>query len=393
MPTSTSFKVHDIVVVVKCMSSYKCFELKVLDDCLLVMFEEPRKVVSSAILNGGFKYAKAILNHQVSRDFDHRDPEGYLRGVVNKLNIDGEVVGMMTAADVKNYGISYHSYGDLAVTAIVTAGLSNASSCGEPISSDCIGTINTILLVQACMSDACLVEAVKTSTEAKCKALAYLDVRSVYSGELATGTTTDSIAVVELGGALKLKYAGPGTRLGELIGKSVFEAVIQALERNENLKVGRSLVERLKERGVSLDDMVEAGLEMFVPHPGIETKDEAAKILREELKELMNDVNVCSLVIAGLRLEEDAKRGLISGLTPSSYYKDPVFLVADELLGMAIANYAAGTLGQFEYMRFDRTKPGIIGKLGPFMDDIVGALVASASSRMYSKALRIARRT
>lgn len=394
MPTSADLKMHDYKFVVICLSLLNNgFNLRVVERGLLIAFEKPLRVVSSAVVNGGIKYAKAILNHQVGKDFDHKDPEGYLKKVIDKLGIDGEVVGLMTAADVEKYGMSSYSYGDLAVTAIVTAGLSNASSCGESACSNVLGTINIIVLVRAYMSDACLIEAVKTATEAKCKALAHLDVRSTYSGELATGTTTDSIAVVELGGALKLRYAGPGTKLGELIGKSVFEALVRALELNEGLRANRSLVERLKERGITLDDMVETGLEMFVPHPGVETKDEAAKLLREELIELMNDVNVCSLVIAGLRLEEDAKRALIPGLTPSSYSKDPVFLVADEILGMAIANYAAGTLGQFEYMRFDRVKPGIIGKLGPFMDDVIGALIASASSRMYSRALREARRS
>jgi alpha-ribazole phosphatase CobZ len=104
--------------------------------------------------------------------------------------------------------------------------------------------------------------------------------------------------------------------------------------------------------------------------------------------ELASDVNVCSLVLAGLRLEEDARRGLIPGLAASSYSKDPVFLVADEILGMSIANYVAGTLGIFEYMRFDRAKPGVLKRLGPFVDDVMGALIASASSRMYSRALR-----
>jgi phosphatidylglycerophosphatase A len=39
---------------------------------------------------------------------------------------------------------------------------------------------------------------------------------------------------------------------------------------------------------------------------------------------------------------------------------------------MSVANYAAGTLGIFEYMRFDRAKPGVLKKLGPFVDDVVG---------------------
>jgi alpha-ribazole phosphatase CobZ len=364
------------------------FELRIVDRNLLILFDGPRRVLSSAVLNGGFKRTRAVLNHQVSKDFDHRDPEGYLRKVVKELGMEDEVVGLMTAADVSKYGMSIQRREDLTVTAIVTAGASNAATCGEPVACCFSGTINTIVLIGAWMSDSCMVEAVKTATEAKCRALAHLDVRSAYGGELATGTTTDAVAIVELGGARRFNYCGSGTKLGELIGRAVFEAVVQALERGDELRAGRGLLERLRERGITLEDMVNAGLEMFVPHPGVESKERAAEMLREELVELASDVNVCSLVLAGLRLEEDARRGLIPGLAASSYSKDPVFLVADEVLGMSIANYAAGTLGVFEYMRFDRAKPGVLKRLGPFVDDIVGALIASASSRMYSRALR-----
>ena len=369
------------------------FELKLVGRNLLVLFDGPRRVVSSAVLNGGLRLARAILNHQVGKDFDHRDPEGYLRKVVDKLGIEGDVVGLMTAADVDKYGMSTQEHGDLSVTAIATAGVSNAAACGEPASCGLSNTINIIVLVGARMTDSCMIEAVKTVTEAKCRALAHLDVRSAYGDELATGTTTDAVAIAELGGGRKLGYCGSGTKLGELIGRAVFEAVVQALEKSDELRAGRGLLERLRERGITLEDMVNTGLEIFVPHPGVESRERAAEMLREELLELVSDVNVCSLVLAGLRLDEDAKRGLIPGLAASSYSKDPVFLMADEVLGMSIANYAAGTLGLFEYMRFDRAKPGLLRRLGPFADDVVGALIASASSRMYSSALRSSRRT
>jgi alpha-ribazole phosphatase CobZ len=364
------------------------FELRVAEGNLLILFDGPRRTLSSAVLNGGLKSARAILIHQVSKDFDHRDPEECLKRVVERLGIEDEVVGFMTAADVSKYGISTQRHEDLSVTAVVTAGASNAATCGEPVDSGFWGTINIAVLIEAWMTDSCVVEAVKTATEAKCRALAYLDVRSAYGDELATGTTTDAIAIAELGGRRRFSYCGPGTKLGELIGKAVFEAVVQALEKGDGLRAGRGLLERLRERGITLEDMVNAGLEMFVPHPGIESKEKAAQMLREVLLELTSDVNVCSLVLAGLRLEEDARRGLIPGLAASSYSKDPVFLVADEALGMSIATYVAGTLGLFEYMRFDRAKPGVLKKLGPFVDDVIGALVASASSRVYSRALK-----
>jgi iron complex transport system ATP-binding protein len=365
------------------------FDVKLVGGGLLILFDRPRRVVSSAVLNGGIRRARAILIQQVGKDFNDRDPEGYLRRVVEGLGVEGGVVSLMTAADVSKYGLSAQRRGDLAATAIVTAGVSNAAACGEPVGSDALGTINTVVLVEAWMTDSCLIEAVKTATEAKCRALAHLDVRSVYSGELATGTTTDAVAIAELGGERRLRYCGSGTKLGELIGRAVFEAVVQALEKSEGLRAGRSLLKRLEERGIALEAMVDAGLESFVPRAGLEAREEAAKRLREELLELMSDVNVCSLVLAGLRLEEDASRGLVPGLTASSYPKDPRLLAASGMLGMTIVNYVAGTLGRFEYMGIEGAGSGILRRLGPFAGGVVGALIAGASSRMYSRSLKL----
>ena len=142
------------------------FELKLVGRNLLVLFDEPRRVVSSAVLNGGLRLARAILNHQVSKDFDHRNPEGYLRKVVDELGIEDDVVGLMTAADVDKYGMSTQEHGDLSVTAIATAGASNAAACGEPASCGLSNTINIIVLVGARMTDSCMICLLYTSDAA-----------------------------------------------------------------------------------------------------------------------------------------------------------------------------------------------------------------------------------
>jgi alpha-ribazole phosphatase CobZ len=148
-----------------------------------------------------------------------------------------------------------------------------------------------------------------------------------------------------------------------------------------------SLLEYLKERGISLENLIDTALELFVPHPGVETKEEAAEILKEEFMDALSDVNVSCLVVACFRAEEDAKAGLIPGLTKERFMGRPG-LVADELLGMAIACYIAGVKGIFEFVRFDQAKPGILKKLGPISNDAVGGLIAGVSSNMYTRALR-----
>ncbi len=147
------------------------------------------------------------------------------------------------------------------------------------------------------------------------------------------------------------------------------------------------LLTYLKERGVTLNDLVESALELFVPHPGVEDKEKATSIIIEEFYDALSDVNVSCMVVACYRAEEDAKAGLVPGLTRERFLGRPG-LVADELLGMTIANYIAGAKGIFEFIRFDQSKPGILSKLGALTNDAVGGLVAGCSSNMYSRALR-----
>jgi alpha-ribazole phosphatase CobZ len=142
----------------------------------------------------------------------------------------------------------------------------------------------------------------------------------------------------------------------------------------------------LERKGISLKELVDCGLELFVPHPGIETAEKAAGVLRKELLDALADVNVSTLIVMAFRAQEDAEKGLIPGLSKERFLGRPG-LVADEVLGLAIAGYLAGTRGVFEYTRFDQVKPGILKRLGPITNDAVAALVASASSNMYTKAL------
>ena len=136
-----------------------------------------------------------------------------------------------------------------------------------------------------------------------------------------------------------------------------------------------------------MKDLIDTALEMFVPHPGVETREKAAEILEEEFLDALSDVNVSCMEVACFRAEEDAKAGQVPGLTEERFMGRPG-LVADELLGMTIATYIAGARGIFEFVRFDQSKPGILKKLGPISNDAVGGLVAGVSSNMYTRALR-----
>jgi alpha-ribazole phosphatase CobZ len=150
------------------------------------------------------------------------------------------------------------------------------------------------------------------------------------------------------------------------------------------------LLEYLEKKGILLKDLVDTALELFVPHPGLDTEEKAAEKLREEFLDALSDVNVSCLEVACFRAQEDAENGLIPGLSKERFFGRPG-LVADELLGLAIANYIAGAKGIFEFTRFDQAKPGILKKLGPITNDAIGGLIAGVSSNVYSQAFRNAK--
>jgi alpha-ribazole phosphatase CobZ len=147
------------------------------------------------------------------------------------------------------------------------------------------------------------------------------------------------------------------------------------------------LLKYLEEKGISLKSLVDTALELFVPHPGVETEEAAAEMLREEFLDTLSDVNVSCLEVACFRAQEDAEKGLIPGLSKERFLGRPG-LIADELFGLAIANYIAGVRGIFEFTRFDQAKPGILKKLGPITNDAIGGLVAGVSSNVYTRAFR-----
>jgi hypothetical protein len=138
---------------------------------------------------------------------------------------------------------------NLAVTAVVTAGVEgNATCAGDPAAwreTDAgiekvpayAGTINTMLLINAPLTDAALARAVVTMTEGKSAALHRLAVPSRQSPDLATGTGTDQYCIaVPVRATGVLTSASTHMKLGELIGRAVRDATQEALRWQNGLE-------------------------------------------------------------------------------------------------------------------------------------------------------------
>lgn len=137
--------------------------------------------------------------------------------------------------------------------------------------------------------------------------------------------------------------------------------------------------ERLKGKGITEDAIIDAAMGLYVSHGMNETK--AAAELRLKVRKYLADPNIASLLLGAILLEDE----LYVKRKDSEIKDDPVFLLSDEIIGMAIAECIGGTYARFEFTRYDQKKPGILRTLGPFLDDAVAGLIAGCTSRLYSE--------
>jgi len=139
--------------------------------------------------------------------------------------------------------------------------------------------------------------------------------------------------------------------------------------------------QRLRDNGITLDDIVTAAMGLYVSHGMPE--DLAAIEIKHKIKKYLDDPNVASLILGAILLEDE----LYKKRKNSEIADDPIFLLSDEIIGMAIAECIGGTYARFEFTRYDQKKPGILARLGPFLDDAIAGLIAGCTSRLYGECL------
>ena len=145
-----------------------------------------------------------------------------------------------------------------------------------------------------------------------------------------------------------------------------------------------SLEKQLAIKGIKLKELIDTALSMYIYDPKIGSKKKLRERLKKEFKKVFRDINVGSLVLAGILLEEALSKGALPELPRKKYLSDPVDLIADEILGIQIATYISGTRSLFEFERFDKKKPGILKKLPPILDDIIGGLISGVLVKVCS---------
>lgn len=200
------------------------------DGSIAVRLAEPWQVLSSAVLGGGRRHARVVLNLQVPLTYRSERPEQDLREAVRSLGLAGPVVGLMTTVDLAETQVFAGQVGETAVRAVITAGLRNASRPCDP-AADAPGTINAIFFCAAVLRDPAAVELALLVAEAKAAAMVESGIVTP-SGRRASGTCTDAVAILwRRTHGPELRHAGAATPLGQLAGRIMTSAVEAALAR------------------------------------------------------------------------------------------------------------------------------------------------------------------
>jgi iron complex transport system ATP-binding protein len=171
---------------------------------------------------------------------DWSDPARYLRRIAEGLGVDGDCVGLMTAVPMKQMVTSRDTMNGIWVECFATVGVTNAVRAGEPPqraqgepTNRTAGTINLILITNACLAAPALVCAVQVATESKTGILRDHAVPSWTGRPGATGTGTDAvvIACALRGDGPWQPYAGTHTEIGSMIGRVTADCLTQGLAR------------------------------------------------------------------------------------------------------------------------------------------------------------------
>ncbi len=199
-------------------------------EAIHVRSQSPLSALSSAIVGGGFRRVRHILNAYVDKDYNSLTPQADLRALARRLGVSGAFVGLLTAVPLRKARLAFFEEDGLSVGALITAGVGNAASAGitqpyRPRPS----TINIILLLDANLSRSAMLNAFITATEAK---TAVIQSRRILTpdGDFATGTSTDTVTVAATGNGKRQNYAGSVTVLGWLIGRAVRQALGESLD-------------------------------------------------------------------------------------------------------------------------------------------------------------------
>ncbi|WP_096189903.1 adenosylcobinamide amidohydrolase [Evansella halocellulosilytica] len=202
---------------------------------IYLQFDEPLRTISNSFLGEGIQWLKHFINFHVENVDHNPASESDLEKWMADEGIPPEQAStMMTAVEMDDVVFVEKTVNNMNMFVVVTAGIGNArdiSKEGIHRSISHIGTINTMVFIDAHFTDGALIHGYMTATEAKAKALQDLQIKDPHTNSIATGTSTDCLLLALTQKGERTCSAGSGSEVGEEIGAIVYEATVEAVKK------------------------------------------------------------------------------------------------------------------------------------------------------------------
>jgi iron complex transport system ATP-binding protein len=206
-------------------------EVAVGTEAVVVTARHPLTVVSSAVVGGGFGVARSIVNVHVPKNYPWETGDRVLGDFVERRGLPTPFVGLLTSAWTERAEMATASGHGIAALVVATIGLGNAVSAGRSVAAPATAsTINTIVVANADVDPAALVNLVITVTEVKALVLAAAGVRDA-AGAAASGTSTDAVVVAATGQGPVCRFGGPISPLGWVVARATRDALEAGVRR------------------------------------------------------------------------------------------------------------------------------------------------------------------
>ncbi|GAA2899503.1 phosphatidylglycerophosphatase A [Enterococcus pseudoavium] len=153
----------------------------------------------------------------------------------------------------------------------------------------------------------------------------------------------------------------------------------------ETMALEQKARELLTERGVTIRDI--ADLVFFLQKDYIDKL--SIDVCIDSVNRVLTKREVHNAIITGIELDKLAEQKKLDFPLQDIIEEDEGLYGIDEIMALSIVN-VYGSIGFTNYGYIDKVKPGILKKLNKhddgqvhtFLDDLVGAIAASAASRL-----------
>lgn len=345
-------------------------------DTIIIRFPGTVKALSSTIVGGGLRRVRAALIKHVDDIGPGDDPRALAAEAAREAGYTPEDAAVfLTAADLST---SYASSTGPGVFVAASMGLEPLACPGKAAGAG-PATINIVVYVDECLDGAALVELAHLAGAVKASALASMGLSC--GGLRAFGTVTDAVMAASKD-CSGVTYAGPATPHGGKVAGLLFDLLIGLGRAGESTWLRRVT-------GLGMEDLIEAVMRVYraSPVPGV-GEGRVRAMVEGVLGEELSDPNLWALLIAAAEADAHAAAGTVPGLSREEHAADSPRVVADELLGAAIATYINGWRGLLAYTWVDRAKDRVtpeVAGLPMFTDDAVAALIGGVLSKVLDR--------